>query len=351
MTGCTCTSTGIRAKENNMQIKNLEQSTPFIDALGVGAPLVDQILHVAEEMLASMPGIKGGMAPVDFSTFTKHLQEIKVIPKLIPGGSCANVLRGLSRLGHSCAFFGKIGHDSVGDFFLQDLTEFGIKSFCVKSSTPTGQVLAFITPDGERTFQSYLGAALDINAENLDPANFAHVKVVHIEGYSLVYPNLAQRTVKYAKAAGATVSLDLASFEIINARRTEFIDLIKSGVDICFGNEGEIKALTDLAAREGCEYLKEICVTAVATMGKNGCWVGHKNEMIFSPSIPIENPLDTTGAGDLFISGFLHGYLYGKPLNICAHYGALAGSAVVQVEGARLNESQWQTLRKQMHET
>ncbi|MBA3603575.1 MAG: adenosine kinase, partial [Parachlamydiaceae bacterium] len=173
-------------------------------------------------------------------------------------------------------------------------------------------------------------------------------KIVHIEGYSLVFPNLAQRTIKYAKAAGATVSLDLASFEIIHARKTEFLDLIKSGVDICFGNEGEIKALTELTAREGCEYLKEICPIVVATMGKNGCWVGHKDDIIFSPSICIENPLDTTGAGDLFISGYLHGYLKGHPLNLCAHYGALAGSAVVQVEGARLNESQWQSLRKQM---
>ncbi|MBA3604016.1 MAG: hypothetical protein H0W50_10355, partial [Parachlamydiaceae bacterium] len=152
-----------------MPIKNLEQSTSSLDVLGVGAPLVDLIFYVSEELLVSMPCKKGGMAPVDFSTFTKRLQEINIAPKLIPGGSCANVLRGLSRLDHSCAFFGKMGNDSIGDFFLQDLIEFGIGSFCIKSTSPTGQVLAFVTPDGERTFQSYLGASLEISAEDLDP--------------------------------------------------------------------------------------------------------------------------------------------------------------------------------------
>lgn len=318
--------------------------------LGIGAPLVDHIIHVSDEMLASMPVNKGGMSPVDFATFTKNLQTINLHSRLIPGGSCANVLRGLSKLNHSCTFFGKIGKDSVGDFFLNDLNVFEIKSHCIKSTTPTGQVLAFVTPDGERTFQSFLGAALEISAKDLNPANFEQVKIVHIEGYSMPFPNLLQRTIQYAKEAEAIVSLDLASFEMIATRRTDFLDLIKSGVDICFGNEAEIKALTGLSAREGCQYLKEICPIAVATMGKNGCWVGHKDKINFVPSIPIEHPLDTTGAGDLFISGFLHGYLQGKPLPMCAHYGALVGSAVVQVEGARLDESQWEMLREQMIE-
>lgn len=332
-----------------MESKKSKLTNAHPEVLGIGAPLVDQIIHVTDEYLSQIGNKKGGMQIVDFPTFTKLLKDTRVEVKLIPGGSCANTLRGLSRLDHSCAFIGKIGNDSVGDFFLQDLNTLGIKSLCPSSPhTPSGQVLSFVTPDGERTFQTYLGATLELKASDLKLENFTHVKLVHIEGYSLSYPGLAQQTIRYAKKAQALVSLDLASFEIIDTLRNDFLALMDAGVDICFGNEREIMALTGLAAREGCMKLKTLCPIVIATMGKKGSWIGNKDSLTYCPTTPIEKPIDTTGAGDLFMSGFLHGYLHGMPLDICAHFGSLAGAAIVQVEGAHLTDNQWQQLRQEM---
>ncbi len=329
--------------------KNIIQTASHLDVLGIGAPLVDQIFHVSEERLAKMPGNKGGMEPVDFPTFTKLLHESSGESKIIPGGSCANTLRGLRQLGHTCGFIGKIGNDSIGDFYLKDLQNLGIEYLCKPSATPTGQVLSFVTPDGERTFYVYLGASLEISTKDLNPTDFNQVRLVHLEGYSLVYPGLVQRAMEYAKKGGSIVSLDLANFEIVAASREVFIDLIKTYVDICFGNEKEIQALTGLSAHEGCKLLRSLCPIAIATMGKKGCWVSQKEDCTFVPTTPIDHPLDTTGAGDLFLSGFLHGYLTGEPIEICARYGVHAGTAIVQVEGAYLNEMQWQKLKMELN--
>jgi sugar/nucleoside kinase (ribokinase family) len=320
-----------------------------IEILGIGAPIVDRIIYITEEELADIPGNKGGMEAVDYETFIRLLSSHSEVSELIPGGSCANALRGLAQLGRRCALIGKIGNDKIGEKFLHDLQSLGIKPLCLKTASPTGQVLSFVTPDGHRTCRTYLGACQEMSADDLDPSHFQNVKLVHIEGYTILYPGLTERTMEYAKNAGALISFDLASFEIASAFKKPLIDLLGRYVDICFANNEEILALTGLSMKEGCSALNQLCSIGVVLMGKNGCWVGNQQTLIECPAYPVEQPLDSTGAGDLFASGFLHGFLDKKPLEVCAHYGALAGAAVVQIQGASLPTQQWKELQTHMY--
>lgn len=323
-------------------------NTPLpIEVLGIGAPIVDQVIHVSDDFLAAVPGKKGGMEPISHELFCDLLRKTGQNPELLPGGSCANTIRGLASLGHTCGLIGKIGNDDIGAHFVDNLRHLGIASFYNKSRTPTGRVLSFVTPDGERTCRTFLGACAEMSADDLEPDRFQKVRLVHIEGYTLNYPGLTRRVMEYAKNAGATISFDLASFEIVELYKKEILDLLVRYVDICFANKVEAYELTRLAPEQACAYLKELCSIAIVSMNKEGCWIGQKTELLRCPAYPVE-PLDSTGAGDLFASGFLHGYLTDKPLGVSAHYGALAGAAIVQLQGASLPQAQWEALKAQI---
>lgn len=315
-----------------------------MEVLGIGASIVDQIIYVTDEYLASLPGEKGGMELIDYKMLQKILHENhQTASKVIPGGSSANTIRGLAALGHSCAFISKVGRDEWGNLLLRDLQDLDILSHYHQMATPTGCVLCLVTPDGQRTCRTFLGAYQEISINDLEPRFFQGIKLVHIEGYTLQYPGVAEKAMIYAKEAGAFVSFDLASFEVVRSFKKEIHNLLNNYIDICFGNAEEANALTDLDPRQSCMTLKNLCKIAIVSMNKEGCWVGDKNHLLRCPAYPVE-ALDTTGAGDLFASGFLHGYLADEPLKICAHYGALAGAAVVQIPGAHLSKAEWQAL-------
>lgn len=320
-----------------------------IDVLGIGAPIVDHIIYVSEEFVAKLSGPKGGMETVDLQTFSTLLRELNHQSKTIPGGCCANTVRGLAHLGRKCALFGKIGKDDSGKQLLERLKALHIKSVYSTTDTPTAQVISFVTPDGERTCRSYLGACLEMTVDDLDPDIFKNVKLVHIEGYTMLYPGLTRAAMEYAKEAGALISLDLANFEVIDSYYEMMMELIRDYVDICFCNEEEMRRLTKCStAEEGCSLLQGLCEIAVVHMGKKGAYAIRENMLSYSAALPVEHPLDTTAAGDLFTSGFLHGFLANEPLETCLHYGNLLGAATVQVQGSGLSEQQWTALRKQI---
>lgn len=321
-----------------------------IDVLGVGAPIVDHIAHVSDAFLAKLTGKKGGMETVDLETFSTLLSQVSNKTKMIPGGCCANTVRGLAHLGWKCALTGKIGTDAVGKQLLQRLQKLHIQPFYTHSTTPTAQVISFVTPDGERTCRAYLGACLEMTVDDLKVDFFKNVKHMHIEGYTLLYPGLTRYAMEQAKNAGALVSLDLANFQVIKSYHETLSELIRDYVDICFCNEDEIKTFTQCSTvEEGCSSLQKLCAVAVVHTRK-GAWACDKKAFTFSPSFPVEKPLDTTAAGDLFASGFMHGFLAGKPLETCLKYGNLLGAATVQAEGSELSDQTWIELRKQISE-
>lgn len=321
---------------------------PSYEVLGLGAPFVDQLIHVPEEFLAEIPGKKGGMVVVDFKTLSNIVDKCGVSPVVIPGGSSANTIRGLAQLGHACAMTGKIGNDDFGHKFLTSLTTLGITSRLIPTTIPTGRTVCLITPDGERTMRSFLGSGQGMGPEDLNPAIFSGIKLLHVEGYTLLNGNLTQRAMELAKAAGGKVSLDLGSFEVVEHFKDKIIGLISRYVDVLFGNQNEMQALTQLPPEKACEVLRDICETVVVLRGGDGCIAGRGLKQVHCKAVPVQ-VIDTTGAGDLFISGFLHGYLNGRPLEDCARYGTVTGAAVVQVRGVHIPTADWHGIKQSFH--
>jgi len=323
---------------------------PLHEVLGIGNPFLDYIVHVNEDYVASLAGQKGGMQSVDHQEFHQILENSGEKPRLIAGGSAANTVKGLAYLGHRCALTGKGGRDPVAAIFKESLLSFGVDAYLTLSDLPTGQAVCLVTPDGQRTLRDYLGASRELCPRDLDPSLFLGVSHVHIEGYTLMNQGVSFRAMELAKQNGATVSFDLSSFELAAQYKEHIIDVLLPHVDILFANEEETYSLTHLDPEQGCLLLKDQCGVAVVKMGSEGCWVGRKEGDLVHryPAYPVK-PLDTTGAGDLFSAGFIHGYLTGRTLQESAKYGALIAAEVVQVYGAEISLEVWNRLRQELN--
>lgn len=318
------------------------------EILGIGGPILDQLLSVSEAFLATVSGDKGGMIPISFETLETIIAGSGNIPVSVAGGSARNTLHGLSRFGEKCALLGMVGTDPRGKFYRTLLKDQGIYPLLIESETPTAIVLSLVTPDGERTMRTFQGATVEIRGKHLSPSHFTQAKLVHLEGYTLFNEDLTETAMRLAKDAGALVSFDLASFEIVKKFHPHILYLLNNFVDVIFANEEEIFALTgDKDPEKGCVFLADRCEIGVVLMGPGGCWVKQGDVKIHCPAYPVQ-PLDTTGAGDLFASGFLHGLMRGYPLEICAHYGAIAGRAVVQVMGPVIPHQVWEEIYLQL---
>lgn len=305
------------------------------EVLGVGASFLDHIVHVTDPFLASLGGVKGGMESLDKKAFESLLQKVSPLQGTRAGGSSANVLKGLSALDHTCALWGVIGTDGGSITFKNSLAKQNVHALLQEVPAPMGQVLCLVTPDGERTFRDFLGAS--VHMKDLQPTLklFEGVRLVQVEGYNLLYGDFAERVMQTAHAAGVQISFDLASVNIAEKYSQEIFRLLEKYVSILFSNALEAKALTQKSPQESCAFLQKFCPTVVVTEGIAGCWIGSKNGVQHCKAFPV-TPLDTTGAGDLFAAGFLHGILQGEELPLCAQYGALLAAEVVQVLGAEL---------------
>lgn len=316
------------------------------EVVGVGAPIVDYIIEIDEKYLEEIGGLKSGMMLIDLKTLQKILRDCSADPSIIiPGGSAANTIRGLAHLGRRCAFIGKIGIDLPGQKFTEVLKSLGIGTdYLLKSEIPTAQVLCLVTPDKERTMRAFPGASSDLREADIQAAMFEGVKLAHFEGYNLLNYPVLEKALKLAKAAGTTISMDLGSFELVEAHRDIVVDLITNYVDIVFANRQEAWSLTKLPPQKACALLRDICQTVVVFAGKEGCYVGQQSQVIYHPAFVVEEPIDTIGAGDLFASGFLKGYLENLPITECARIGSLAGAAAVRVKGVDVSPEMWQKI-------
>ena len=283
--------------------------------LGIGPAMVDYLLQVDHDFLARVPGPKNGMQVLDENAFQQLLQTSHVTPKRLAGGSCSNLLKGLARLGHRCALLGPIGTDDNATFFRQALSSYAITPLLLAKPVPTTRVLCLVDPHGHRTFRVAPGAARLLTPTDLPYNHFKGVQLVHLEGYSLQDSNILSTAMQHAQRTGAKISLDLSSHEIVAQFRHELLNLLRDYVDIVFCNEDEAKALSLRSAEAGCQLLRELCEIAVVSRGPDGCLVGHADGIDAFPAYPIK-ALDTTGAGDLFASGFLHGLLNQQPLSL-----------------------------------
>lgn len=282
-----------------------------------------------------------------FLEINKHIANIN--KSMVAGGSAANTIYGLSKLGVETSFIGKVGMDTIGDNYEQDMLKAGIKPDLIRTDTPSGCAIVLITPDGERTFASYLGAAQELMPENISEENFMGHDILHIEGYLLFNYDIVLKAMQTAKNLGMKVSIDLAAHNFVEENRPIIKDLIKNYVDVCFANEEESKAVTGLQPREALDCISEDCDFTVVKLGSKGSLIKH-NGTVYEVGTPHVECVDSTGAGDLYASGLLYGIANGYNAETCGKIGAIIGSIVIQNYGARISDDNWKTIRQKIDE-
>jgi sugar/nucleoside kinase (ribokinase family) len=314
--------------------------------LGLGAPIVDLLLFVSQDFWDSVEGEPGGSQPITFAEMQTLIERSGAQPLSVPGGSTANTLRGLAAFGFSCAQLGMVGRDAEGQALRTALFRAGIRPIFWEDSHPTSRVLCLVSPTGERTMRSCLGASQYMRPHHLTVEPFTLARHLHVEGYALYAAGTAQRAAELAQNHGLSISLDLGSFEVVRQFEAELSDLLDEYADVVFGNEDEVEALLGVRGEEACDALAEQCEVAVVMMGDRGAWVRRGGEKFHCPAQPVAHPRDTTGAGDLFAAGFLAGYLAPISLRRSADLGVRTAAAVIQEKGGVIPEGRWEELRR-----
>ena len=314
--------------------------------LGMGNALTDILLRIDnDEVLAKLNLPKGSMQLVDggkSKEITTLLSEIS--PKMATGGSASNTINGITRLGAAAGFVGKIGKDEVGEFFRNDMLNNGVVPHLLYSETPSGQCTVLVSADGERTLCTFLGAACELDAKDLTPEMFVGFDIFHIEGYLVQNHELIRTAVKMAKEAGLQVSVDLASYNVVEENLDFLNEIIRDYIDIVFANEEEARAFTGKEPEQALIHIADHCDIAVVKIGKEGSFIKSGSESVLVKP-RLANCIDTTGAGDLYAAGFLYGLANGYSLDICGKIGSLVSGNVVEVLGAKMTDEVW----KQIH--
>lgn len=322
---------------------------PTFDLIGVGNPIMDVLAHVDDAFLRQhVAGDKGGMVLVDDEDIADLVRRIGSQLAMMPGGAAANTTLGATKLGLKTTFLGKIGGDITAEHYYVNFTAAGGDGSRFKRATlPNGRCLSMVTPDGQRTMRTHLGAAMTLRPEEITPADFKGCRHAHIEGYLLFNPALANKVMDTARAAGCTLSLDLASFEVVNVARDWIFAQLRAGVDVVFANEDEARALFQ-REDEFDHYARELAGfggIAAVKMGKDGAWVARGQDMHRIFPVSVERVVDTTGAGDAWAAGFLYGFLRGKSLALAGAIGSMMGAETVQHLGASIPDIHWPRLR------
>ncbi len=314
--------------------------------IGIGSALVDILIKADDAFVAETGVPKGGMIYFDPPVIDRTLQAAEAAPQVVPGGAACNTVTGVARLGGDTRFLGKRGRDDFGHLFEKELARHGVDTRLVKSTTPTGRVLSLITPDSQRTMLTYLGASSEMAPEEVPPAYFQDCAVALIEGYLVYNRPLFQHAMQSAHQAGARIALDLASFTVVDENHQDLKSMVTRYVDILIANEDEARAFTGQDNEAAAlRVLAEQAELAVVKLGARGSLIGSGDEIIAVPAHGEGKVVDTTGAGDLWASGFLYGLVQGLPLAQCGKLASACGYEVCRVIGASIPEEGWRRIR------
>jgi len=315
--------------------------------LGIGNALVDVMTIIDDDTILTRFQLpKGSMQLVDQAKSEMVKSETKRFKNILTsGGSAANTIHGLAMLGVKTGFIGSIGKDDVGDFFEKDMKYAGIDTMLIRRNSITGTAVAIISPDSERTFATHLGAAVELEATDLDPGYFDGYNILYLEGYLIVNKKLVETACRLAKEKGMKIALDLASYNVVEANLSDFREIVERYVDIVFANEEEARSFTDKDPAEALNMISKLCEVAVIKVGSGGSWVKRGDEIIKIDAAKV-NLKDTTGAGDLYASGFLYGYSHNESLDVCGQYGSILAGHVIEIVGARMDQEKWEKIRK-----
>jgi sugar/nucleoside kinase (ribokinase family) len=310
------------------------------DVVGIGNALVDILTHHDDSFLERQGMTKGSMALIETDRATELYAAVGSSTE-VSGGSCANTIAGVASFGGRAAFLGRVFDDNLGTVFAHDIRASGVH-FDAKPAIegpPTGRCFIIVTPDAQRTMNTYLGASASFQPGDIDPALVSAAKVTYLEGYLFDRPESKEAywtATEIASGAGRQVALTLSDTFCVERHRADWLPLVRDRVDILFANEAEALALwecDDVAT--AVERTRQEVGIGCITRSEKGSIVVHGDETYEIPAHPVEHLVDTTGAGDLYAAGFLYGYTHDRPLPDCGRLGSIAASAVLGHVGAR----------------
>jgi sugar/nucleoside kinase (ribokinase family) len=312
----------------------------------VGSALVDICLSETDAFIVETGAPKGGMTLTSDEQIRDLVNRSENKPIIVPGGSACNTILGIGKLGNPARFIGKRGNDDFGSLFEKGVRDHGVEPNLQISATPTGHVLSVITPDAQRTMFTFLGASSETDPKAITADLFTDVALVHIEGYLLFNHDLILATLKAAHSSGALISLDLASFTVVEASQALLEEICDRYVDIVIANEDEARAFTGHTdEKHALKALAERAKCAVLKVGKRGSHIACNDTTITIDRMGDGTAVDTTGAGDLWAAGFLYGLVNGYPLETCGKLGSACGYEVCRVIGAQIPQEGWERIK------
>ena len=313
--------------------------------IGIGNALTDMLVNLkSDSVLSRFKLAKGSMSLVDTTLQTEISKSVAGLPySLSLGGSAGNTIRAMAKLGCDVGFIGKVGQDTTGDFFVQALENLGVEPVIFRGTERSGKCVSLISPDGERTMVTHLGAALELTAEEIEASIFDHYDCLYVEGYLVQNHDLILKAAKTAKECGLKVAVDLASFNIV-AENLEFLrSLVRDYVDIVFANEDEAKTFTcEAEPLNALQVISEMCELAVV----KGATIKQGDEVVHVGIMAAAKRVDTTGAGDFYAAGFLSGLCDGLSLRQCGTIGAITAGKVIEVVGTTFGEEAWEDISR-----
>lgn len=318
--------------------------------LGIGNALVDLLINIdSDTFLNDFNLPKGSMTLINREKMEAILNRIassRMEMQRASGGSVANTIHGLSQLGGIAGYIGKTGKDDYGSFFCSYMEQNNICATLFNGTVDTGKSIIMVSPDSERTFATYLGAAVELNALDLTQSNYMGYDYFHLEGYLVQNYELVEKALELANNAGCGISIDLASYNIVRENIDFLQRIVEKYVDIVFANEEEARVFTGKNDPESAlDSIASLCSIAIVKIGKEGSLIREKDKKFrIAPIKAI--PKDTTGAGDLYASGFFYGLTSGQSLDICGKIGSIVSAKIIEVVGAKMGPDRWDEVKR-----
>ena len=312
--------------------------------IGIGNALTDMLVNLSNDDVLAKYGIaRGSMSLVDSTLQSEVSKAVAGRPySLSLGGSADNTIRAMARLGAEVGFIGKVGQDTTGDFFEQALDNLGIRPVIFRGTKRSGKCVSLISPDGERTMLTHLGAALEMVADEISPAIFEGYDCLYVEGYLVQNHQLIESAISTAKQCGLKVAIDLASFNVVEENIDFLRRIVSQYVDIVFANEDEARVFSaESEPINALQYISEMCELAVVKIGMRGALIKQGEQVVHVGIMEAAKRVDTTGAGDFYAAGFLYGLTQGLDLRQCGTIGAVTAGKVIEIVGTTLSDEAW----------
>lgn len=317
--------------------------------IGIGNALTDMLVNLrSDEVLEKFDLPRGSMSLVNSEQQKQISKSVSGLPYTLSlGGSADNTIRAMARLGCKVGFIGKVGRDSTGDFFESALENLGIQPFILRGEERSGKCVSLVSPDGERTLVTHLGAAVEMKAEDLTPAIFDGYDCLYVEGYLVQDHNLIRSAIRMAKELGLKVAIDLASFNVVEENLEFLREVVSEYVDIVFANEDEARAFSgEEEPTNALQYISTLCELVIVKIGMRGALIKRGSEVAHVGIMAAAKRVDTTGAGDFYAAGFMAGMCEGLSLRQCGTIGAITAGKVIEIVGTTPTEEAWEDVAR-----